>query len=394
MIGDDTTRHLRGRAARVALKRLGVIASVALNVGFLSTVLARSSFQVEAPVALSRATIHAPSSTAPAGYKGYKEYFETLLARGLSDTEAKTLLLARLEARARELAVEPPPPYWQRDTGSALASALRLSAELDHARAALVEAFGAEAEREPTFARLFRPLDPVFSFISSAQQIAIQRHKLEQQVALADAVQRAPVAEPLSRAPSNATAAANKFAESLGTMLEPTAFHEYSLRDSPLAEQLRRSGVEFTEAEFRETFDILRRLERSIPDTGSYANARGELRALLGGRRFSILWASRDPLLSTVRRAGEKHSLDNEKLLSVYELFNDHQDALLEVTRSASGDLGRQSRSLREAQTRLETRLSGLVGVEVAADIERSYAQQAMSLSQEANKLNPLVKED
>jgi hypothetical protein len=177
-------------------------------------------------------------------------------------------------------------------------------------------------------------------------------------------------------------------------MLEPTAFHEYSLRDSPLAEQLRRSGVEFTEAEFRETFDILRRLERSIPDTGSYANARGELRALLGGRRFSILWASRDPLFSTVRRAGEKHSLDNEKLLSVYELFNDHQDALLEVTRSASGDLGRQSRSLREAQTRLETRLSGLVGVEVAADIERSYAQQAMSLSQEANKLNPLVKED
>jgi hypothetical protein len=38
--------------------------------------------------------------------------------------------------------------------------------------------------------------------------------------------------------------------------------------------------------------------------------------------------------------------------------------------------------------------LSGLVGVEVAADIERSYAQQAMNLSQEANKLNPLVKED
>jgi hypothetical protein len=319
----------------------------------------------------------------PAGYTGYKEYFAALQSRGLSDTEAKMLLLARLEARARELSVEPPPPFWHRDAGSALASALRLSVELDRARAALVEAFGAEAEREPAFARLFRPLDPVFSFIGSAEQVAIQKLKLEQQVAaLSGVAQRASVADPLSRAPTNATAAANEFADSLGTMLEPTTFQEYLLRDSPLAEQLRRSGVEFTQAEFRETFGILRSLEQSIPDAGSYANARSALRTLLGARRFSILWAGRDPFFSALRRAGAKHSLDDEKLLSVYELFNDHQDALLEVTRSANGDSKRQSHGVREAQTRLETRLSGLVGAEVAADIERSYAQQAMKLSQ------------
>jgi hypothetical protein len=324
-----------------------------------------------------------PTSTVPAGYTGYKEYFAALQSRGLSDTEAKMLLLARLEARARELAVEPPPPYWQRDTGSALESALRLSAELDHARAALVEAFGAEAEREPTFARLFRPLDPVLSFMSSAEQVAIQRLKLEQQVgALADAARRVPAADPSSPAPNNATAAANDFAEGLGTVLEPTAVHEYLLRDSPLATQLRRSGVEFTEAEFRETFGLLRSLEESLPDAGSYANARSALRALLGARRFSILWAGRDPLFSAVQRAGKKHSLDDERVLSVYELFNDHQDALLEATRSANGELEQQSQGLREAQTRLETRLSGLVGAEVAADIERSYARQAMNLSQ------------
>jgi hypothetical protein len=332
----------------------------------------------------------------PADYTGYQEYFNTLRSRGLSDTEAKMLLLARLEARARALAVEPPPPYWQRDAGSALASALRLSAELDQARAALVETFGPDAEREPTFARLFRPLDPVFSFMSSAQQVAVQKLKLEQQIGLADAAQPAvgaasaeilpmgavPVAEPVSRAPSSAAAAASEFADGLGAVLEPAGLHEYMLRDSPLAEQLRRSGVEFTEAEFRETFGTLRSLEESIPDTGSYADARSALRALLGGRRFTILWAGRDPLFSAVQRAGAKHSLDDEKLLSIYELFNDHQDALLEVTRSANGDAERQRQGLREAQTRLETRLSGLVGAEVAADIERSYAQRAMRLSQ------------
>jgi hypothetical protein len=370
MTEDDTTRYLHGCAA-VALKRLAVVASVALNVGFLSALLVRSSHQVEPPVAPSRVTEEVPSSTVPTGYTGYEEYFETLRSQGLSDTEAKTLLLARLEARARELAVEPPPPYWQRDAGSTVASALRLSAELDHARAALVEAFGAEAEREPTFARLFRPLDPTFSFIGSAQQVAIQKLRLERQV---DTLARA--------APSNATTAANEFAENLGTLLDPTAVHEYLLRDSPLAEQLRKSGVDFTEGEFRETFGVLRNLEESIPDAESYANARSALRALLGARRFTILWSGRDPLYSSVQRAGKEHSLDDEKLLSVYELINDHQDALLEVTQSANGDPQRQSQGLREAQTRLETRLSGLVGAEVAADIERSYAQQAMNLNQ------------
>jgi hypothetical protein len=363
MTEDDRTRYLRERATAVVLKRLGVIASVALNVGFLSAVLARPSLEAEIPAVLSRPTKDVPSSKAPVGYTGYKEYFETLRSRGLSDREAKMLLFARLEARARELALEPPPPYWQRDAGSSLASALRLSAELDHARAALVDAFGGDVEREPAFARLFRPLDPVFSFISPTQQVAIQKLRLE-------------------RASSDASGAANEFAASLGTLLEPTILHEYLLRDSPLAEQLRRSGVEFTEAEFRETFGILRSLEQSTRDPGAYANARSALRALLGARRFTILWSGRDPLFSAVQRAGEKHSLDDEKLLSVYELFNDHQDALLEVTRSANGDLQRLRQGLREAQTRLETLLSGLVGAEVAADIERSYTQQAMNLSQ------------
>ena len=54
---------------------------------------------------------------------------------------------------------------------------------------------------------------------------------------------------------------------------------------------------------------------------------------------------------------------------------------VLEVARSANGDQARQSRGLREAQTSLEARLSGLVGAEVADDIVRGYTQQAMALS-------------
>jgi hypothetical protein len=53
---------------------------------------------------------------------------------------------------------------------------------------------------------------------------------------------------------------------------------------------------------------------------------------------------------------------------------------LLEVVRSANGDQQRQVRGLEEAQTSLETRLSGLVGADVADEIVRGYAEQAMAL--------------
>jgi hypothetical protein len=338
---------------------------VALNIGFLIAVLARSGAQVEAPVAESHGASESLRSSQPNGYTGYGNYYAALQSRGLNAEEAKMLVLARLEAHARELAFEPPIPYWQHGAGSTLASALRLSVELDQARAALVEVFGGDAEHEPLFARLYRPLDPMLSFMSSAQQVAVQRLKLEGLLAVVD----------------DRTARAPVPAERMGTVLEPATLHEYLLRDSPLAEELRRSGVELTEAEFRETFDILQSLEESIPDAEVYAHARNALRAVLGGRRFAVLWAGRDPLFAVIQRVAENHALTAETVLSAYELFNDHQDALLEATRSANGDRQRQSQGVQEAQMRLETQLSGLVGAEVADAITRAHVQEALSLS-------------
>jgi hypothetical protein len=376
------TRDPRWPAAAIVMKRLAIVASLALNVGFLSGVLARSSSPVEAPEALSSSK-HQVLVNAPDGYAGYGKYYAALQSCGLSDADAKTLMLARLEAQARERAIELTPVYWQHDAGSALESALRFPAELDHARAALVEIFGVAAERDPAFTRLFRPLDPSLSFLSSAQQVAIQKLKLEQQAKLlATAAPSVPIAAPLAPVPSS-LAPVNDLADQLAALLEQPILNEYLLRDSALADQLRRSRVDFTEPEFRETFAVLQRLEESEPDRDVYANARDSLRALLGGRRFAALWAGRDPLFAAVQRAAERHSLKEETVESVYELFNDHQDNALEAARSANGDRQRQSEGMREAQARLESRLSGLVGAEVAADIQRSYAQQAMALSRQ-----------
>ena len=381
-----TDRARDPRALTFALKRLAIVSSVVLNVGFLSAVLARSSLQGESPaVASAMATVERTLVEVPDDYADYGRYYAALQSRGLSDEEAKTLVLVHTEARAREEATAPPAAYWQRDVGAALESTLHLAEELDEARAALVEAFGAGAESEPAFARLFRPLDPRFSFLSSAQQVAVQKLKLEQQAKrLASSATHAAVAEPVSGVPTDA--ATVELAAGLAALLEPPVLHEYLLRDSALADQLRRSRVEFTEAEFRETFDVLRRLEESSPDAGVYASARDALRTLLGARRFAALWAGRDPLFAAIARAGVKHALEEETVLSVYELFNDHQDSVLEATRSANGDRQRQGEALQEAQARLESRLSGLVGADVAADIQRSYAQQALTLSRQLTR--------
>jgi hypothetical protein len=385
----DRKRDSRRRAVTVTVKRLAIFASVVLNVGFLSGVLARSTPRMDGLAAARPPTgFEVLRARAPEGYTGYGPYYQTLLARGLSDDEAKVLVLASLETYARGRAVDVPPAYWQGNQESRLASASRLAAELDHARAALIEVFGRGIERDATFARVFRPLDPAFSFLSSAQQVAIQKLKLEQQVKMTSALTGPALGVVAQLQPASpgggrsAATAAEDLAASLAAVLEPKALYEYLLRDSALANQLRRSRVDFTELEFREAFAVLSRLEESSSDPGVYASARDSLRALLGGRRFAALWAGRDPLFGALQRAAEKHALEEETVLSVYELFNDHQDSLLEVTQSA-GDGERQIQSLRQARTRLEERLSGLVGADAAADIERSYAHQATRLSQQ-----------
>jgi hypothetical protein len=60
-------------------------------------------------------------------------------------------------------------------------------AAADRARARLLELYGSQARRDPVFAPLFEPLDARYAFLTSEQQLALQRLRLDHQVRLSKA---------------------------------------------------------------------------------------------------------------------------------------------------------------------------------------------------------------
>ena len=156
------------------LKRIGISASVLLNAGLLIALVGtqHSSWSKEGAQPSASTRERRPAT------RGNQTYHSMLVSRGLSDEEAKTILVARLETEARRKAAQPPEPYWQPHDPSRADPTLRLAAELDRARASLRSVYGSAAERDPVFSQLFRPLDPTFSFLSSSQQIEVQTLKL------------------------------------------------------------------------------------------------------------------------------------------------------------------------------------------------------------------------
>jgi hypothetical protein len=321
-----------------------------------------------------------PSAPEPVGYAGYQPYYEALRARGFSGQESKWLVLGRLETEARQRAAAPVRPYWQPSDVSQPGLQLRLFAEFGRARTALTEVFGAETERDPVFSILFQPLGPAFSFLTPAQQIDTQRLKLEQQ--RASAATASTMSSGAATFPRTAGAPGwTDFVSKLSGVLDEKSLLEYRLRDSPLAEQLRGSTVEYSEAEFRKTFEVLSRLEESTGDQELYASTRRALRDLLGGRRFALLWETRDPLFAVTKKVCEKHAIRAETISTVYELFNDSQDRVVEIVHATKGDPQRGAQSVREERAELERRLLTLVGDEVAQDIFRAQTQEILSLT-------------
>lgn len=362
-----------------------VAGSVLLNVGLL-ILLSRSGARPEtvadqAPPSPEPYRHEIDRATSPAGY------FRALVSGGWSHEEAKRVLLALLEMDARHAAALPETPYWKPQEASRLDYSLRLFDERAHVRSVLTELLGSDAESDPALSDAFAPLGPAFSFLTSEQQVSVQRLKLEREQSILRATQAASPAGPIRggqttevAAPADLRTPLHEFRSALAGVLSEDLRFEYLLRDSPLAEQLRRSDVRFTEIEFREAFEILDALERSRGDQESYAESRAALRALLGGRRFALLWASRDPLFSVIEQACESHSLTSETVLTVYEMFNDNQDRLIQAAEAASNDPSRGVHATREVRAELQRELTGLLGEEVAKDILHARTQHMLRM--------------
>lgn len=288
-------------------------------------------------------------------------------------THEKILVLASLEAQARLRSAAPATEYWTPAHEATIGTSLqRAEAENETIRNALKARYGDSAEDDPLFARLFRPLDGRYPYLSSRSQIALS--KLQRA--------RAGVSRPQPESPPNTAPGRvrDPLLDALRQVLSPAELEEYELRESPLARQLRASGVTTGEQEFRAAFQVLNRTDVS-QGPGAYLSAQRDLEKLLGKERTLRFSASRDPAFQTVREAAIAQSLQEAQAMRVYEAIKAAQMSSLEAQSTAGGDRALAAQKIRDITMRRDAQIASLVGDAAAREILAAYSNKMMSMS-------------
>jgi hypothetical protein len=326
----------------------------------------------------------------PAGDAGFLDYESAADREAASrtfDAVEKFAFLEDLEQRHLRRAREISDRYWSADGEYQSAYMAALAEGLRSIRDDLVSRYGAEVKDDPALHWLYRPLDPLYRFLTSDQQLAVQRLRLERDLSLQAAARGAG-----RTAGTNAPGAANapgvamgagdaatlaimqEYRAGLAALLDADTLLEFELRDSATAQQLRASGVDLAEDEFRQVYALMAGLQDASGQVDDVIETRDRLRSLLGSRRFALLWAARDPMYAEVVGIMQKHGLSDALALSVYEVMNGFQDQRMEIAgrngrapdRPASGAL-----ALADDE---HVAIARLVGEEIADEIVRSRA--------------------
>jgi hypothetical protein len=301
-----------------------------------------------------------------------------------ADASAKLAQLRSLEDEFLRAAREVSDQYWSADSEYQPAYLQALTEGQKQLRDELLVRYGAAAKDDPLFRSYFRPLDPLYWFLTSDEQLAIQALRLGRDAALQSAARSANgTASPdgAMRVGDVATlAVVQKYQADLATILAADTLFEFELRDSPVAAQLRTSGLNFTESEFRQVYALMAGLQGGPAELDELIETRNRLREVLGNRRFASLWAARDPGFADLSEIAERRSLPEGMALAVYELMNEFQDRRIGLAKAAERDPGRAAQAALTLADDERMAITRLVGEEVADEIVRGRALRSFRL--------------
>ncbi len=268
-------------------------------------------------------------------------------ALGLEEIEVQRLSLATLESQELGGLASPWERYWEAGD-PALAYATASSAAYARIRAELEHRFGPRAAANPEFARAFRPLAAEVGFLSSPEQLELQGPRLEAR------------AEQSVRSGDAAVPTAAAVSPIALDFLVPAAALEVRLRISPRAAQLRGSGIELEEHEFRAAFELLENVDANS-DPLAHVALRRKLGDLLGAARAAALLATRDPLWPMTRRIAAEHGLAAAQAEAAYAALSEAQQQLLELAaaRTAGERFATAAAAITEAE---RARLTAALG--------------------------------
>ena len=167
--------------------------------------------------------------------------------------------------------------------------------------------------------------------------------------------------------------------QSISEILGPDETFEYSLRYSPLADQLRLSGVVFTEPAFRQVYGILAKTQNSAqlgkPNPQALIDQRNQLTQLLGKNNTVKVLAALDKRFKNLQIAGQDYDLTQEQLLAAYEIISDSEMAMIQgyFVRKINAEEG--INLIRTAARIRESQLINHFGEDVARELMAKFSR-------------------
>lgn len=297
----------------------------------------------------------------PGSYQAYQHSdLKHLRAMGLSDEQARMLILQELRAENATRLERFVGQYWQANNADALAQQIEAKIDAERAlRDTLGELFGDQGGLDKSLQETFSALASE-RFLSFRDQIALREYQLRGQKntvveELADRVDELVSAEVLTES---------------GAL-------EYRLRYSSLAGRLLNSGVSFTEQSFRDSYMALAPIYDSQQGYAFDANTlmaqRDKLKHLMGHDDALKILANLDNRFAQFKTAGERYYLNETQILAAYKIISDSEEQMIEGYFVRKTDAQQGIQMIRAAAQSREEKLVAYLGEDISRSLMRAF---------------------
>lgn len=295
---------------------------------------------------------------------------------GLSDLQAEILGYGEMKYKQSQQQRYVPNKYWQADNFSSKVALLssRLLGDQE-IRALLLERFGESAAQNPVFEDVFYPLSHHTDFLTSAQQIALNEQRVQAQInQLEKPADKTQIANPSSQP---VVGVSRRHDIDVSSIIGEQAAFEYNLRHSYLSDKLRLSGVDFTEAKFRKTYEIMA-TSFSTFNAGQISSQtliiqRNELKETLGDEAALRVLASLDGRFNRLDRVAQQNDLTEDQILFVYEVISQSEMEMVEAYELRKTNPERSAQLMRDASLNKQQQLYSYLGEDIAKAVTREF---------------------
>lgn len=263
--------------------------------------------------------------------RGY--YRSRIATLPIGNEHKKRLLLAYLQERYRGLGdAENHAPYWKPAGPSMAAHTIP-----ERIRTDLLALFGSAAAEDALFRGYFRPLEAQFPFLPPQKQVEVAsvlaHSRAEgQRLAQSEEILNQPQALRQNQADTEAK---------LRALLTAEEYAEYEVRNSPVADSLRRLNLDLTEDQYRQLFAQVKANEllqgivtRSVPaHRPSSKLYESGLSGLLGREQYLKFLRQVDPLYFAMAGASRDRGVAPEALAAAYAQIVTSQERIGELNR-------------------------------------------------------------